>query len=592
MSQGGNVGFYDRVTGKTRFVKPNHSDPAVTLRFNWNAAIAQDPYKDCGVYFGSQFVHYSDDCGVSWKIISPDLTTNDPSKQKADQSGGLTMDATNAENHTTILAIAPSPVDKDVIWVGTDDGNLQLTRDGGKTWTNLSSNLKALPGGSWIPQIEVNSKNAGEAFVVANNYRRNDYAAYAYHTVDYGKSWRRIADDSKIASFVLSIVQDPVEPDLLFLGTDAGLYVSFDKGNNWKHWNKGFPQVQVNDMKIHPREHDLVLGTFGRAFWVLDDIRPLRAIASEGEKALDADFKVFDAPDAIQVSMRSYDGIRFRAQNEFIGDNKSFDQILASVWKKPAEKKDESNEEKPDKKQKVKVNVYDSEGKMVRNYSRNIEDGLNKIRWGLETNGVRYPSRREVKDDDDPPGGPAVLPGKYKMVFEFDKKWDSIWVNVLADPRSDIKSQDRAGIREMQMQLQSLAESATKSFDKIQNAKKSIEIVEKLLANQPDSTKKEIKALHKSLNTALDSLSNMFMSPENQKGIQRNPDELNSVLRGAGQYIGSSWETPGQNAQYAFEKAKMRTEEVTSAVNSFMDKEWAEYKVKVETLTLTVFKNE
>jgi photosystem II stability/assembly factor-like uncharacterized protein len=592
MSQGGNVGFYDRVTGKTRFIKPNHPDPKVTLRFNWNAAIAQDPYKDCGLYFGSQFVHYSGDCGVSWKIISPDLTTNDPAKQKADQSGGLTMDATNAENHTTILAIAPSPVDKDVIWVGTDDGNLQLTRDGGKTWTNLSTNLKALPAASWIPQIEVSLKNTGEAFVVANNYRRNDYAAYAYHTTDYGKTWRRIADDNKIGSFALSIVQDPVEPNLLFLGTDAGLYVSFDKGNSWKHWNKGFPQVQVTDMKIHPRDHDLVLGTFGRAFWVLDDIRPLRTIAGEGEKVLDADFKVFGAPDAIQVSMRSYDGIRFRAQNEFIGDNKSFDQILAGLWKKPAPKKDNESESKSEKKQKVKVNVFDSEDKLVRNYSRNIEDGLNKIRWGLETNGVRYPSRREVKEDDDPPGGTAVLPGKYKMVFEFDKQKDSVWVNVLPDPRSDIKSQDRAGIREMQLQLQSLAESATKSFDKIQDAKKSIEIVEKLLANQPDSTKKEIKALHKNLNTALDSLSNMFMEPENQKGIQRNPDELNSVLRGAGQYISSSWETPGENAQYAYEKARLRTEEVTNAVTSFMNKEWAEYKAKVDALTFSVFKNE
>lgn len=592
MSQGGNLGFYDRVTGKTRFIKPNHPDPKVELRFNWNAAIAQDPFKDCGVYYGSQFVHYSEDCGVSWKIISPDLTTNDPEKQKADKSGGLTMDATNAENHTTILAIAPSPLNKNVIWVGTDDGNLQLTTDGGKNWTNLNKNLKGLPLGSWIPQIEVSAKNEGEAFVVANNYRRNDYAAYAYHTTDYGKTWRRIADDSKINSFVLSIVQDPVEPNLLFLGTDAGLYVSFDKGNSWKHWNKGFPQVQVNDMKIHPKEHDLVLGTFGRAFWILDDIRPLRAIAQNGEAILNSDFKVFESPDAVQVSMRSYDGIRFNAQNEFIGDNKFFSQISANVWKKPAPKKEDDKAEKSEKKPKVKVSVYDMDGNMVRNFSRNIEDGLNKIRWGLETNGVRYPSRREAKEDDDPPGGPAVLPGKYKMVFELDKFRDSIMVNVLQDPRSAVSAQDRQKIREMQLQLNSLAETATRSFDKLQDAKKSMEIVEKLLANQPDSIKKEIKGLHKNLNTAIDSLSELFMASENQKGIQRNPDELNSILRGAGQYISSSWEAPGQNAQFAFEKARLKTEEVNNAVNAFFAKDWAEYRSKVEALTLKVFKDE
>ena len=155
MSQGGNVGFYDRVTGKTKFIKPNHPDPNVELRYNWNAGIAQDPFADCGVYFGSQFLHYSTDCGESWSIISPDLTTNDTTKQKANISGGLTMDATNAENHTTILAIAPSTLNKHVIWVGTDDGNVQITRDGGTTWSNQSASMNGLPKNSWIPQIHV-----------------------------------------------------------------------------------------------------------------------------------------------------------------------------------------------------------------------------------------------------------------------------------------------------------------------------------------------------------------------------------------------------------------------------------------------------
>lgn len=598
MSQGGNVGFYDRVTGKTRFIKPNHPDPAVTLRFNWNAAIAQDPYADCGVYFGSQFVHYSADCGVSWTILSPDLTTNDPEKQKADRSGGLTMDATNAENHTTILAIAPSPVNKNVIWVGTDDGNLQVTTDRGKAWTNVNKNLKGLPAGSWIPQIEISAKNEGEAFIVANNYRRNDYSAYAYHTTDYGKTWRRIADDSKIASFVLSIVQDPVEPNLLFLGTDAGLYVSFDKGTNWKHWTNGFPQVQVNDMKIHPKEHDLVLGTFGRAFWILDDIRPLRTIAKDGEKVLDSDFKAFESPDAVNVSMRSYDGIRFRAQNEFIGDNKNFDQIMANVWKKPVTKSDkegdavmDDDKDKKSKKAKIKVQVFDESGNLVRNFSRNTEEGLNKIRWGLETNGVRFPSRREVKDDDDLPGGPSVLPGRYKMLFEYEKFKDSIWVNVRKDPRSEISMTEMQAIRNQQKNISELTGKATDAFDKIKEAYQTIDIVDKMLVNQPDSIQKEFKALHKKLKAGLDTLSNLFMAPENQKGIQRNPDELNSVLRGAGQYIGSSWESPGSNAMLAYTKAALKTSEVLTAVNAFINGDWAEYRKKAEGLQPKLFKD-
>ncbi|MBK9257013.1 MAG: hypothetical protein IPM42_16150 [Saprospiraceae bacterium] len=590
MSQGGNVGFYDRKTGRTRFIKPNHPDPSVKLRYNWNAAIAQNPFKDCGVYFGSQYVHYSDDCGISWTILSPDLTTNDTTKQKADRSGGLTMDATNAENFTTILAIAPSPINKDIIWVGTDDGNVQLTTNNGKTWNNLNKNLKDLPEGSWIPQIEISSKNEGEAFVVANNYRRNDYKPYAYHTKDYGKTWNRIADEKQIKGFVLSIVQDPVVPELLFIGTDVGLYVTFNGGSTWHHWNKGFPQVQVNDMKIHPIEHDLVLGTFGRAFWILDDIRPLREIAKNGEKLLENDFKVFDTADAHLVSYRSYDGIRFRAQNEFLGDNKSWDQIKVNVWKKPSKASDDKKEGEEEKKEKLKVKVIDSEGPVIRNFTSDIADGLNKISWNLESNGVRYPSRREVKMDDDLPGGSKVLPGKYKLILEYGKYSDSVIVNVRQDPRIEMTASDLSAIKSRQSELNSLAKSASEAFDEIKEAYKTMDIVDKLLVNQSDSVTKSFKSLHKSLKLSLDSLSALFLSPENQKGIQRNPNELNSVLRNAGGYINSSWEDPGSNALFALDAARLKTTEVLKNVDHFMTNKWQDYRRKVDLLKIQLFK--
>src|SRR5690606_29039756 len=213
MSQGGNVAYYDRETGFNQFVKPVHPE-GVALRFNWNAALAAVPGEDCGIYYGSQFVHRSLDCGRTWEIISPDLTTNDTSKQKAHLSGGLTIDATNAENHTTILAIAPSPLDRNVIWVGTDDGNLQLTRDGGKSWTNLADRLPGCPKGAWIPQVEVSPHQAGEAFVVVNNYRRDDWRPFLFHTTDYGATWQDLANvptaSFRITGFVQCVVQDPV----------------------------------------------------------------------------------------------------------------------------------------------------------------------------------------------------------------------------------------------------------------------------------------------------------------------------------------------------------------------------------------------
>jgi photosystem II stability/assembly factor-like uncharacterized protein len=604
MSQGGNVGFYDRKTGKTRFIKPNHPDHNVELRYNWNAAIAQDPFNACGVYFGSQFLHYSDDCGNSWTIKSPDLTTNDTTKQKADRSGGLTMDATNAENHTTIIAIAPSPLNRDVVWVGTDDGNLQLTRDGGATWSNLNKQLKGLPAGSWIPQIHVSSYNAGEAWVVANNYRRNDYAAYAYHTKDFGATWTRIADDSQIKGFVLSFVQDHKEPKLMFLGTDAGLYVSFDGGLKWNHWNKGLPQVQVQDMKIHPVEDDLVIGTFGRAFWILDDINPLRELAAKGMDLLNNDFDALATTHAYLISYRSVDGIRFSAQAEFIGDNRSWDRMAFNIWKKPAKKEGDNSVQKDGKKDKsdkdaegsegkntkVKISIYNQQDSLMRRYSRKLEDGLNKISWGLEKNGIRYPSRNEGSPDDDTPGGDNVLPGTYKVVFEYGKYKDSIMVKVLQDPVNGAAVDDMMAVSSVAAEQQALVTRAKTSYDKIKQARKSISIVEKLLENQPDSVSKSFKKLHKSLQSKLDSLSNLFISPENEKGIQRNPDQLNSVLFNALSYIRSSWTTPGSNARLALEKAVIMTDKVTKAVDTFVDAEWKQYQEKVKTLEVKIFK--
>lgn len=603
MSQGGNVAFYDRETGRNRFIKPNHPDPDVKLRYNWNAGIAQDPFKDCGVYFGSQFLHYSDDCGQSWTIKSPDLTTNDTTKQKADKSGGLTMDATNAENHTTILAIAPSPVNKDVIWVGTDDGNLQLTRDGGKTWSNLAKSLKGLPANSWIPQIQVSHHNEGEAWVVANNYRRNDYSAYAYHTADFGKSWSRIADDTQIGGFVLSIVQDHKVPELMFLGADDGLYVSFDKGKKWIHWTKGFPQVQVSDMKIHPVEDDLVLGTFGRAFWVLDDINPLRDISRKGQETLNSDFRVFESAPAYQVTYRSVDGVRFSGQAEFQGTNRSYDRMGINVWKKPSPKsgdkdkdndndkeKDKDKDKDKDKGSRATVSIYDGTGTRIRTFRRKLQDGLNRIGWGLEREGVRGPSRSEPKEDADLPGGQEVFPGKYKVVVVYEGKKDSVTVEVKQDPRTEQSLADIRTKQKYRAEVDTLMKEARESYDKIIQARKSIALVEKILELQPDSISRSYKDRHKTLNTKLDSLSNLFMEPENVKGIQRNPDQLNALLFGARNYIDSAWPVPGTNALAALDKARIKTAAVKKAVDVFESGTWKEYREKVKTLEVKIFK--
>ena len=247
-SQEGNVGLVHTQTGYSELIKPVHPE-GEKLRFHWNAPIALDPFApETTLYFGSQYIHKSSDNGKNWSIISPDLTTNDPEKQKQLESGGLTFDVTGAENHTCLIAIAPSALNQDVIWSGSDDGKLYVTSDGGAQWMDLSKKLKGLPEGSWIPQIRASDYEEGTAWIVANDYRRNNWSAYLYKVEDFGKKVTRIVDDSDVFGPVLSVLQDPVEPNLLWVGGEYGLYVSLDEGNSFQKWAENMPTVQVMDL--------------------------------------------------------------------------------------------------------------------------------------------------------------------------------------------------------------------------------------------------------------------------------------------------------------------------------------------------------
>lgn len=593
MSQGGNMGYVDTETGKSQFIKPTSPD-GTKLRFNWNAAFAQDPHSSCGIYYGSQFVHYSKDCGQSWEIISPDLTTNDTSKQRQDISGGLTLDATNAENHTTILAIAPSVKDAKVIWVGTDDGNLQLTRDGGKTWTNLASKLPGYKAGSWIPYIEASVYSAGEAFVVVNDYRRNDWRPMLFHTTDFGQTFRKIADENKVSGHTLCIVQDPIEPKLLFLGTDQGLYVSIDKGANWSKWTNGYPSVPTADLKIHPRDHDLIIATFGRAFWILDDIQPLREIARTGGKVLNQAFKIFPVPDAYQAAFKSYPGVRFSADAMYAGDNKAPGAWI-SLWvpyNKPASQTNAKagaakEEKRPDR---VKIVILSSKGDTVRTFSPRVDTGMVRVYWPLNRNGIRPPSRQERRQTEDTPGGPAVLPGTYKVVAIWGKLKDSTMVNVKSDPRLEVKMEDLEAKDAAFRELEKVVQKATEGFEQIKEARNTIRRVDAALANAPDSTKQQLSKLSKALQDSLNALEKLYLEPEDIKGIQRNDDDLSSTLQRAQQYVNAADGAPNQGAQRTLAEARSQTTMVLNRINNFFSTKFADYRKKVEAVQYSLFK--
>ncbi|HKV06540.1 MAG TPA: hypothetical protein VJ725_00285, partial [Thermoanaerobaculia bacterium] len=271
MSQGGELVRWDLRSRSATTIRPPDplpGDGREKLRFNWNAGLAQDPFEPGTIYYGSQYLHKSTDRGDNWTIISPDLTTDDPEKQKGSQSGGLTPDVTAAENHTTIVAIAPSPREKGVLWVGTDDGRLHVTRDGGKTWTSVEKNVSGVPANTWIPHITPSKYDAASAFVVFDNHRRADFAPYVYRTDDWGKTWKSLTTKD-VQGYAYKVEQDPVDKDLLFLGTEFGLWVSFDGGARWHRWTHGVPTTSVMDLVVHPRDQDLVIATHGRAMYIV-----------------------------------------------------------------------------------------------------------------------------------------------------------------------------------------------------------------------------------------------------------------------------------------------------------------------------------
>lgn len=428
-SQGGAVRRVDLETGAGTSIRPT-ANQNERLRFNWNSAIAQDPFDSNTIYFGSQYVHKSTDRGDNWVMISQDLTTNDPEKQKSSTSGGITRDATGAEVHCTVITISPSPVQKGVLWAGTDDGNVQVTTDGGATWTNVSANMKGAPANSWIPQVTASAFNAGEAFVVLNNYRLGDNSAHLYQTKNFGKSWERIVDDTKVWGYVLCFVQDPVEPKLMFAGTEFGLYASFDGGKIWNKWITGYPTVSTYDLAIHPREHDLIIGTFGRAIWVLDDIRPLRHLAKSGTNALNEKVVAIEPPVAVMASTKNNPGYYYRGDALYEGDNRPVAAALtAYVGEETTEK--------------LKVEILSENGVVIREMEVDVKKGFNRFTWRFDRNSapmagviIRAGQDAGARAGGFRMAGAQVLPGTYGVRMSLGGAASTTNLTVIGDPRA------------------------------------------------------------------------------------------------------------------------------------------------------------
>jgi len=591
MSQQGFVSRYDHITGNNYTVRPTHPNPDLDLRFNWNSAINIDPFDSKTLYFGSQFVHKSIDKGLTWNIISPDLTTNDPEKQKQAESGGLTMDATGAENFTTILVIEPSPLERDMLWVGTDDGKVQFTRDGGQSWNDVSGNLPGLPEGSWIVQIKASNKRKGEALLVANDYRRFNYEPYAYRTRNYGKSWERIVGKGDTQSYTLSIVEDPEEENLMFLGTDDGLYISLNAGKSWDKYTHGFPTVSVKDLVIHPREHDLVIGTFGRAAWILDDIRPFRKFAGTNNISSNK-LTLFQPPVAHHSATQQPTGSRFAGDAIYQGENRKRDaQISYMVNIENPEKisKDEntanraknkvSDEGSINQKEKdtqgdtIILNIYEGE-RLIRTLKEKAPDssGIYTIHWNLDEKGADWPSRTKIERSREP-GGVAVKPGIYRLLLSYDGLTSEEQIEVKSDPRLEHDRQNIIEVYDASKKIEQWQQIAADAVKQLIESKNTAEKLGKDLKESMTEGEERKEAMVKvdSITEKLEDHIAMYLGKvDKRQGITRSGENtVISRLSTASGYVQSRQEGITKTEEILMEQARDELKAALEQTNSF-----------------------
>ena len=433
-----NVWRYNTDSEELITIQPLPVKGEAKLRFNWNAPMEISKKQVDRFYMGSQFVHKSEDMGLSWTKISPDLTTNDLVKQNQENSGGLSKDNSGAEKHCTIFTIAESPVNEKVIWAGTDDGNIQVTQDGGKSWTNVVGNIVGLPKNTWCYHIEASVFGPGIAYAVFEGHTSNDYNAYTYKTSDYGKTWKSIIT-ADIDGFVKNIQEDFVNENLLFLGTEKGLYITIDGGANWSHFTNKMPNVAIYYMELNKKTNDLVMATHGRGIIILDDISPLRQINQE---VLNKDLHFFDLK-AAEIEEQSNFGAT-ATELEFVGNNPASNaQIIYYLKKRHTLGK-------------MDMEIQDENGKKIANVIPGKQKGINIVDWYYF---MKNP-KTAVGKTNDYSGftAPRVQEGTYKAVITKGKETYTHSFKVVNDPKSAISSVDRLKQKETTRTLFNMCE--------------------------------------------------------------------------------------------------------------------------------------
>ncbi len=483
----------------------------VKVRMNWTYPLIISPHDHNTVYVGSQYVHRTTDGGQTWTRISPDLTLNDPSMHG--DSGGLTVDNLSVEYAGVVYALAESPVAKGQIWAGTNDGQLQMTRDGGQHWTNLTANIAGLPPKMTVDSIEPSKYAAGTCYVAFDGHQVDIRDPYLYKTTDYGKTWARITTGIPASqlSYTHVVREDPVRQGLLYAGTENGLYTSLDDGAHWKPFQQNLPHAPVYWLTVQPQFNDLVVGTYGRGFWILDDITPLQHLKPGTEE---------NADDLLPV--RHAYRLRARSKRDMapagasVGQNPPYGVPINFTLKSADEK--------------FTLQIFDSQGKAVRHLDAKAHAGLNRIWWNL-----RYEPTVEVALRTIPPGnphiwsekrfsgkqtrpifyygvggestdGPLVAPGAYTVKLTIGGSTQSQQVVVLKDPTTPASLPDAIASSELSHQIYDDTNLSAQLINQIEWSRKQLEDTRGMLT---------ARAADKALFDATDNLNRKYVEQEN-----------------------------------------------------------------------------
>jgi len=481
-SQGGNILRTDLRNREQQAVNPwghgSGGGPPVgeKFRFNWNSPIVLSPHDKQTIYFGGNVVFKSSDFGKRWEQVSPDLTRNEPEKQ-TDAGGPVSYENSTAEYYNTIISLAESPLEKGQLWAGTDDGNLQVSIDGGKNWKNIAGNVRGIAANSPVSHVEPSRTSPQVAYVAFDRHMFDDFRPYIFRTRDGGRSWENIAGNLPPNAYVQVVREDPKNPRLLYAGTELGLFVSYSGGGEWLRLNlKNLPNVSVHDILIHARENDLILATHGRSVWILDDASPIQQMTSQ---ILASNAYLFPVRPALRFTTRF---TRYAiGDKSFTGTNPSYGALITYYLK-----------EKPDEKATFKLQIFDRAGKLVQEIDKAPKErGLNRMAWNLRFAGPevrRAPSEEEAAFAG-PPRGPQVLPGSYAVKLIVADKTFEQPVQVQLDPTVNVPMAELQAQLELQLRLrdmQSAANEALKFLDSVEEQLKHAQTTVKNLNKEPD----------------------------------------------------------------------------------------------------------